>query len=247
MSGGLARPFAWPPIIAPAAYDPAAAQAIMRAIMGTGPGAEFASVIRSQVRNLNSVVAGFLSGRITEFTTPGVAVRAPGWNSSFVPVAGRFDHLRLVAAGGLIMPDKSLQLGVIVDGPFDEAVPAVVMFGIDRGGRRAPIFASRPGLTPDAVVIVVVGPYGQSASGAVVDLRTGAASSLDASRIRVEGPTVRAFVPLAQLPSAGQTAQRYRFTAWMQDRGGLDLAAVASFLPDAKMVQVGVAPRPRGR
>jgi hypothetical protein len=215
--------------------------------MGTGPGAEFASVIRSQVRNLSGVISGFTSGRIREFTTPGVAVRTPGFNPSFVPIAQKFDHLRLVAAGALVMPDSTLQLGAIVDGPFDEAVPAVLMFGIDRGGRRAPIFADRPGLTPDAVAIVVVGPYGQSVSGAVVDLKTSAASAIDPARIRVEGATVRAFVPLSQLPSAGLTASRYRFTAWTQDRGGLDPSAVASFLPDTKMVQVGVAPRPRGR
>ncbi|MGO9597414.1 MAG: hypothetical protein ACLP7Q_05275 [Isosphaeraceae bacterium] len=68
-----AMPVAHPAIIGQAqpslATNPAGVAAITAALSG-GMGSEWVKLIRSEVKNLRSVLAGFLSGRITAFPFP---------------------------------------------------------------------------------------------------------------------------------------------------------------------------------
>lgn len=221
----------------PINYDPAAVAAIVNALGGRGPGSEFVALIRRQVPNYGAILAGFIRGTRTEATTPGVAVRVPRFQGAFT--GRKYDHLAPNVAGALLLRGgRTLELGAIMRGPFDEAVPAYVVFGIDRGaGRR--IFAERPGITPDALVTITVNPHGAGAIGTVTDRTTGAVQPLDPSRILVRGSTLQVFVDSTLLPSKGLPPNRYRFALWTQDRPGNDVTSVGDFLPDS-MIPIGV-------
>ena len=52
-----------------------------------------------------------------------------------------------------------------------------------------PTFASRPGITPDALVTLTVGPYGSSASGTITDLTDGSTQPIASSSIKINGPS----------------------------------------------------------
>jgi hypothetical protein len=219
--------------------DPAGVAAVTSALRG-GPGSEFVTLIRRQVPNIGALVRRFATGATTATSVPGAAVQIPRFQDQFT---GRhYDHLATTVAGAVLLPGNTLELGAIVRGPFDEPVPAYVVFGIDRGSGASlgPAFSARPGLTPDALVTITVAPFGKGGTGTITDLKTGAVTSIDPSRIQVNGATLRVFLDTAQLPSTGLPAAKYRFAMWTRSQLDGGIENVASFLPDTSMIPIGV-------
>lgn len=226
--------------------DPGGVAAILNALRG-GAGSEFVKLIRREVPNLNAVIRSFTTGRRTQFNVPGVAVRIPGFQERFV--GRKYDHLAPTVAGAIVLRNQRIELAGIMMGPFNEPVPAYVVFGINRGAGASigPRFANRPGITPDLIVAIQVAPYGASASGTITDLKTGAVATIDPSRIHVAGPTVRVFLDPDQVPSTGLKPNRYQFTMWTQGALG-DVETVGGFVPDSTMIRIGSqGGRRRGR
>jgi hypothetical protein len=222
--------------------DPAGVAAIMNAING-GLGSEWVKLLRAQVRNLGSVLGGFVGGRISTYTTPGVAARTPAAQSLFV--GQPYDQLLPQVAGAAVFKRNVLELGAIMRGPFHDPNPSYYQFALDRGAGASlgPIFAARPGITPDTVVTLTVGPFGSSASGTITDLTSGATQAIDPSKIEIRGPVIRVFLDAQQLPSHGFQLAKYRFAFWTQTQPGRDIRTVASFLPDTKMIPISVQTR----
>jgi hypothetical protein len=252
--------FALPPGLAAAQFanlpglgrvkiDPAAAAAITAALRG-GPGSEFASFLR-QTPNVMGIVRSFVAGQRTEYLGRGAAFKVPKFQEAF-NAGPRYDHLSLLAAGAVLQQRGTVfQFGAILLGPYDENATSQLVFGVDRGTGAAlgPIFASRPGITPDATVTLTIGPYGANPTGVVTDLATGAQTAIDPAAIRIVGSTVRVAVPAAALPSTGIAPAQYRYAAWTKagaGEGGIE--TVGSFSPESAMARVGVqGPVPRFR
>ena len=99
-----AMPVAHPAIIGQAqpnlATNPAGIAAISAALSG-GMGSEWVKLIRSEVKNLRSVLAGFLSGRITSYSIPGLVAQTPSVQPAF---AGQpYDQLLPTLAGASVL------------------------------------------------------------------------------------------------------------------------------------------------
>jgi hypothetical protein len=227
------------PRAAAIATDPAGVAAIMTALNG-GMGSEWVSLIRSQVRNLGAVIGGFISGKISSYSINGLTARTPGVQPQFV--GQPYDQLLPTVAGASVFKGNVLELGAIMRGPFHDPDPSTYVFAFNRGSgsKLGPFFASRPGISPDLLVTLTVGPYGASATGQITDLRNGSVQPIDPSNIRIQGPVVRVFLKTAQLPSAGWPLQKYRFAFWTQTQPGRDITTVPSFAPDAKMIPIGM-------
>ena len=135
-----------------------------------------------------------------------------------------------------------LELGAIIRGPFHDPAPSYYVFALNRGAGASlgPTFAARPGITPDALVTITVGPYGSTASGTLTDLTTGRAEAIPSSSISIKGPVIRVYLNTAELPSKGWPLQKYRFTFWTQTRPGDDITTVADFAPESSMIPIGV-------
>ncbi|MFO0892613.1 MAG: hypothetical protein U0790_26155 [Isosphaeraceae bacterium] len=222
--------------------DPAGVQAIMNALSG-GLGREWVSLIRSKVRNVGSIVSGFVSGRINAYSIPGLTVRTPAVQPLFV---GRpYDQLLPTAAGAAVFRSNVMELGAIMRGPFHNPDTSYYVWGFNRGAGAGlgPIFASRPGITPDLLVTLTVGPFGSSATGKITDLANNTSQDIPSSNIQIRGPVVRVFLNANQFPSAGLPLQKYRFAFWTQTQPGRDIATVPSFAPDASMIPIGVLKR----
>ncbi len=117
-----------------------------------------------------------------------------------------------------------------------------IVFALNRGAgaRLGPRFPARPGITPDALVTVTVGPYGRSNSATITDLTTGMSQPLNPSVIQVAGPVVRLLVPTSELPSEGFPLKKYTFAVWaaIDPNGGF--SSVGSFVPEDSMIPIGV-------
>jgi hypothetical protein len=217
--------------------DPAGVAAVLAALRG-GAGSEFVKLARRQVPNLNAVIRGFISGKRSSFSTPGIAVKLPDFQELYS--GPKYDHLAATLAGAILLKSHQIELGAIMRGPFDESVPAYVVFGLDRGagGSMGPRFSNRPGITPDLLVTIEVAPHGVSATGTITDLTTGGTTPIDPANIQIAGPTVRVFLGTGELPSKGLKISKYRFALWTQNSLG-DESTVASFLPESTMIRVG--------
>lgn len=221
------------------ATDPAGIAAIMSALNG-GMGKEWVSLIRAGVKNPLAVITGFLTGKYTAYSISGLTARTPGVQPAF---GGQpYDQLLPTVAGAAVFKGNVLELGAIMRGPFHNPEPSYYVFAFNRGaGSGLPAtFASRPGITPDAVVTLTVAPYGSSATGTITDLTTQTTQDIPSSSIKIQGPVVRVFLKTTQLPSRGWTLQKYRFAFWTQTQPGNDLTTVASFAPDSSMIPIGV-------
>jgi hypothetical protein len=219
--------------------DPAAVSAILDAVRG-GAGSEWATLIRRQVRNPQAVVRQFVSGRIASYSATGITFRTPAEQSQFT---GRpYDQLLPIAAGGAVFRNNVMEFATILRGEFRDPDTSYYVFAVDRGAGRSlgATFASRPGVTPDALVTITVGPYGSSPTGEIRDLTDGSTQAIDPSRIAIRGATLRVFLDASQLPSRGAQLARYRFATWTQTQPGADLANVASFAPDGSMIPIAV-------
>ncbi|WP_165253299.1 hypothetical protein [Paludisphaera soli] len=216
--------------------NPAAVSAIMGAL-GGGVGSEWASLIRRQIRNPQAVVRQFIAGQ-SSYSAAGITFRTPGEQPLFT---GRpYDQLLPLAAGAAVFRGDVMEFATILRGEFRNPDASYYVFAVDRGagGSLGPAFEARPGITPDALVTIAVGPFGSSATGEVRDLTDGSTRPIDASRIVIRGATLRVFLDASQFPSRGATLNRYRFAMWTQTKPGADIANVASFAPDAAMIPI---------
>lgn len=213
-----------------------------------GPGSEFISLVRSQVPNQQKIISEFLAGTRTELTVRGAVMKVPSYNSAYE--GPRYDHLGVMLGGALLQNNgRTLQLGAVMRGPFDEPVTSQVVFGVNRGSGASlgSPFSSNPGVTPDAHVIITVGPNGSSVSGQIRDLKTGSMTPINPRSITLRGSILRVTINPRLLPSKGLPTNQYRFSLWTlngteaQQSGD---SAVASFGPNAGMFLVGVQ---RGR
>ena len=109
-----------------------------------------------------------------------------------------------------------------------------------RSQRLGPYFASRSGITPDALVAVTVGPYGRNNSATITDLTTGTTQPIASPDISVAGPTVRILLDTSQLPSEGFKLSRYTFAVWTETQPNAPIQDVGSFVPEDSMVLIGV-------
>jgi hypothetical protein len=214
--------------------------AILDAIAG-GAGHEFVTLAQREVHNMSAVVSRFQSGTITQYTVAGMVFKTANWQTGYTGF--RHDPLSLTVGGGVLLKGKKIELAAIVRGPFT-TYPATtdIVFAINRGAgaRLGPAFASVPGITPDALVTVTVGPDGQSNSATITDLTTGTTQPLNPPEIQVKGPTVRVLVSTSQLPSKGLPVSKYQFAVWTEDQLDAPYQDVGSFAPQDSMIPIGV-------
>jgi hypothetical protein len=223
-------------------FDPAGYSAILSALNG-GLGSEWAKLIRAQVRNPISVIGGFVSGKYTSYSIRGLTAKTPNVQSLFT--GQPYDQLLATVAGASVFKRNVLELGAIMRGPFHDPATSYYVFALNRGAGASlgPRFASRPGITPDTLVTLTVGPYGSSASGTITDLTNGSTQQIDSSSIKINGPVVRVYLNTSQFPSKGLPIQKYRFAFWTQTQPGIDISTVASFAPDSSMIPIGMFKR----
>ena len=135
-------------------------RAILSAIFG-GAGHEFVTLAQREIHNIGGVAGGFESGRLKQFTVPGLVFKIANWQSGYTGFP--HDPQALTVAGAVLLKRRQIELAAIVRGPFTTYPGTTyVVFAVDRGaGRRlGPVFPERPGITPDALVTVRVGPDG---------------------------------------------------------------------------------------
>ncbi len=213
---------------------------ILNAMFG-GAGHEFVTLAQREVHNINAVVGGFQSGAITQYTVAGMVFKTANWQSGYTGF--RHDTLSLTVGGGVLLKGNKIELAAIVRGPFTTYPGTTdIVFAINRGAGAllGPYFASRPGITPDALVTVTVGPFGQSNSGTITDLTTGTSQPINPSEIQVKGPVVRLLVSTNQLPSKGLPVNKYQFALWTEAQVDAAYQDVGSFAPEDSMIPIGV-------
>jgi len=226
--------------------DPAGVAAVLSALNG-GPGHEWVTLVRHEVRNPRAVINGFVSGKYVQYSIPGLFAKVA--NAQPLYTGPGLDRMFLTEAGLGLFKGGQLELAAITRGPFSaNSATSRVVFAIDRGqgARLGPTFASKPGITPDALVTVTVGPFGQSNSATITDLTTGVTQPINPQSIFVAGPVVRVFLNASQLPSTGFSINRYRFAAWTQivqiaaTSFSERISTVGSFAPESSMIRIGV-------
>ncbi len=214
--------------------------AILSALNG-GAGHEFVTLIKKEVHNLNSVILQFGTGAITQYSVPGFVVRTPSFQPLYT--GGGFDRMLLVASGAVLLKGNVLELGAIANGPFARSdATSQVVFALNRGEGSAlgPAFASEPGITPDALVTITVGPYASSYSGTITDLTTGTTQAISPNDIQVNSVAVRVLVNSNQIPSKGLPLKKYKFAAWTELSPYTGIDSVGSFAPEDTMIPIGV-------
>jgi len=226
---------------APKINDASIGESIILNAMFGGAGHEFISLAEREVHNINAVVSGFQSGAITQYTAAGMVFKTANWQTGYTGF--RHDPLSLTVGGGVLLKGKKIELAAIVRGPFTTYPGTTdIVFAINRGSgaQLGPYFASRPGITPDALVTVTVGPFGQSNSATITDLTTGSTQPLNPPEIQVAGPVVRLLVSTSQLPSKGLPVSKYQFVVWTETQLDAGYQDVGSFAPEGSMIPLGV-------
>jgi hypothetical protein len=214
--------------------------AILNALLG-GAGHEFTTLALKEVKNPLGVAAGFSDGSITQYSVPGIVVKQINLQSGYTGLP--HDVLALNVGGAVSLKGKKLELAAIVRGPYTTTpFSSTMVFAINRGAgsRLGPYFPDRPGITPDALVAVTVGPNGQGNSATITDLTTGTTQSIASPVIRVAGPTVRILLNTSQLPSEGFSLKHYTFAAWTENQPDAPFDGVGSFVPEDSMIPIGV-------
>ncbi len=221
-------------------FSGAGKSAIINALLG-GAGHEFTTLALREVKNPLGVAAGFASGAITQYSVPGIVVKKINLQSGYTGLP--HDALALNVGGAVVLKKKQIELGAIVRGPFTTTPFATtVVFALNRGAgaRLGPYFPLRPGITPDALVAVTVGPDGQNNSATITDLTTGSTQAISSPVIRVAGPTVRILLNASQLPSEGFSLKQYKFAVWTETQPNAPFQDVGSFVPENSMVRIGI-------
>jgi hypothetical protein len=214
--------------------------AILNAILG-GAGHEFVTLAQKEVRNILAIAAEFGSSAPHQFTVPGIVAKTPNLQSGYTGLP--HDVLFLTVGGAILLKRKEIELAAIARGPFTTTpFSSEIVFAINRGAGASlgPVFPQRPGITPDALVTVTVGPNGHNNSATVTDLTSGMTVPLNPSLIQVKGPVVRLLVSASQLPSKGFALNKYKFAVYSQlePNAGFDLTG--SFVPEDSMIPIGV-------
>jgi hypothetical protein len=217
----------------------AGSAAVLNAILG-GIGSEYIKLIQHEVKNLGSILSSFIAGRLSQYSIPGLTVKTPTVQPQFT--GQPYDQLLPTAVGAVVLKHNVLELGAIMRGPFHDPNPSYYVFALNRGAGSSlgPRFPARPGITPDALVTLTVGPYGSSATGAITDLVSHTTQTIDPASIKIIGPTVRVFLNTSQFPSTGLPLQKYQFAFWTQTQLGGDITTVADFAPESSMIPIGV-------
>ena len=221
-------------------FSGAGKSAIINALLG-GAGHEFTTLALKEVKNPLRVAAGFSDGSITQYSVPGIVVKKINLQSGYTGLP--HDVLALNVGGAVALKGKKIEFGAIVRGPFTTTpFASTVVFAVNRGAgsRLGPYYASRPGITPDALVAVTVGPNGQGNSATITDLTTGVTQSISSPVIRVAGPTVRILLNTSQLPSEGFPLKKYTFAVWTEAQPNAPIQDVGSFVPEDSMIPIGV-------
>jgi hypothetical protein len=214
--------------------------AILNAIFG-GAGNEFVKLALKEVKNIPAAIALFGSPGTHQFTVPGLVVKTPNLQPGYTGLP--HDVLFLNVGGAILLKRKQIELAAIARGPYSTTpFSSEVVFALNRGAgaRLGTIFPERPGITPDALVTVTVGPNGQNNSATVTDLTTGMTVPLSPSLIQVRGPVVRVLVSANQLPSKGFALKDYQFAVYSQLSLNADFASSGSFVPENSMIPIGV-------
>jgi hypothetical protein len=217
----------------------AGSTAILNAICG-GMGSEFITLIRNEVHNLSAVLSAFIRGNVKQYSIHGLTVKTPTVQPLFT---GQFyDQLAPTAAGAVVLKHNVFELGAIMRGPFHDPQPSLYVFALNRGAGASlgPTFPARPGITPDLLVTLTVGAFGQSATGTITDLTNQKTTVIPASSIKIKGPTVRVFLDTSKIPSAGWPMSRYQFAFWTQTQPGTDISTVVDFAPEYSMIPIGI-------
>jgi hypothetical protein len=218
----------------------AALQAIENALDG-GAGSEFVKLILKEVHNPFSVIKHFSGSTPYQYTIKGVVAKTPNLQSGYTGLP--HDALALTIGGAVELKKKQIELGAIARGPFTTTPFATtIVFAINRGAgqRLGPYYPGRPGITPDALVSVTVGPYGRNNSATITDLTTGLTQTISSPVIQVAGPTVRILLNSSQLPSEGFSLKHYTFAVWAATEPNAPFQDVGSFVPEDSMIPIGV-------
>ncbi len=221
-------------------YPAAGRNDVINALLG-GAGSEFVKLALREAKNPLGVVAGFSNHTITQYTVPGIVIKQINLQSEYTGLP--HDPLALNIGGAVVLKKKKIELGAIVRGPFTTYPNTTeIVFAINRGAgqRLGPYYPGRPGITPDALVTVTVGPFGQNNSAAITDLTTGTTQPINAPVITVRGPTVRILIDEGQLPSEGFELRQYTFAVWTATRPNAPIQDVGSFVPEDSMVPIGI-------
>jgi hypothetical protein len=222
------------------AFNSAGESAVINALLG-GAGHEFVALAQKEVKNPLAVAAGYANGTITQYIVPGIVLKQINLQSGYTGLP--HDVLALNIGGAVALKNKKIELGAIVRGPFTTTpFASEIVFAINRGAgqRLGPYYPSRPGITPDALVTVTVGPYGQNNSATITDLTTGTTQPISSPVISVAGPTVRILLNDSQLPSEGFRLKQYTFAVWTATEPNAPIQDVGSFAPEDSMVPIGV-------
>jgi hypothetical protein len=221
-------------------FNAAGEKAVIGALFG-GAGSEFVNLALREVKNPLGVIAGISGGTITQYSVPGLVVKKINLQSGYTGLP--HDALALNIGGAVVLKGKKIELGAIVRGPFTTTpFSTEVVFALNRGAgqRLGPYYPSRPGITPDMLVTVTVGPYGHNNSATITDLTTGTTQPLGAPVISVQGPTVRILLNESQVPSEGFKLKQYTFAVWTATEPNAPIQDVGSFAPEDSMVPIGI-------
>ncbi|MEO6810511.1 MAG: hypothetical protein ABI353_15455 [Isosphaeraceae bacterium] len=138
-----------------------------------------------------------------------------------------------------LIPGEGFVFTGTMAGPIDPAEPALYVFGVNRGGAKAPgPFPQRAMVFFDSVVTVANGPTGPSATVTLLDKDGNPATitNLPNQDVEVSGSTVSVTVKPALLPPTSTPRTRlkltqYRFTFWTRTESGPP-NTIASFVPE---------------
>lgn len=123
----------------------------------------------------------------------------------------------------------NFNINATLNGAIGQTPGGVYVFGFQRGQGVARFGAIAPGVLFDSVVVVM--PNG---TATVRDLVTGAATTLPAGSVIINGSSLSVTVPVTLLPGQGLATPRFGFNLW--PRSGLgNNNQIADFAPDNSM------------
>ena len=213
-------------------------QAAFLAAMRGGPGSEFITLIRKQVRNVTGLAVGFGSGLIQSINLKGFVAKQPYLLETYT--GPHLDQFNPMAAGALYLSNGRLELGAIMRGPIDRAEKVTYVWGLNRGGGTPDSTGFGPTGVPYDAYVSVTRENGVI-TASLTDLKTGVVTPIDSSSVRINGPTIRVFLknPKTLLPSTGLPITKYQFAFWTRGGDSSGQSGLASFLPSNGTAQVG--------
>jgi len=179
------------------------------------------------------------TSKVSQHGPTGVVTKKPHFYQFYT--GPRLSELNAVSASGTLSADGTTFTFSGTNQGRITRTPAVYVWGIDRsGGLPSGPFTGRPNIKFDAVVIVSL-RSSLTPTAQVVDLASGADTTLPTGSAVIRGKTVSVTVPASLLPSTGLAPSQYRFNYWPEDGGPPSSPSVASFAPENMTAQVGVS------